>query len=661
MAIDPDIAAQLGYAVEERNGVTLLDITPEVPGQVSPELYGILQGFPDDDTLAMGRNCHMVMTNAFIECAGLMEARHAGRSLSSEDRERILHNSVRMFLLEGKLAIDPENMVLALRLDRMLQRLVPVTSVTFIGRHRDFMQRGLLWRCAPEPHTDQEIMEFIHGCRVRLGTETEFFHNRNTGTRFLTLQDFRGIADALPRKPAFHERLEEIRVLLRSRNQRFSPELAFFKLEGTPPIAELDQLAALDGDTWGSGEREACAARFTELARQIAKRIPLCYRRNDTASEAWIDEMYAALSERPDSVSHDDEHELGMCPEFHHHIRWLPGATVTDRRLDVDENAEEIVRGLIESFAIFTGGLDYINVGRLIESRTRERMATGEERDVYVVVLKGVRTEEQIRIVRKEKWGVRHRIAKGESPAEAQRHTDEYSRYIADRLDALRALGYDIPAYVPFEVSFHTDESRPVHESFWQRPYVNGIASDKIPGESFSNPQFGRRLARLLGHAAGRNIVIGRRNAQGQVLFDDGDEVVAFDEAHLPTRIDLADMTGSFGDYAEPLVTQAPAYAAKLARFLGRCADHCAYWQRSHELADRFFDGMRGGFHEVRGRYLADPPHFDHMFDDHPYDIEGSFRRRWECVLRRLRETDIETVIETMKADDCLRPYLEQS
>ena len=66
---------------------------------------------------------------------------------------------------------------------------------------------------------------------------------------------------------------------------------------------------------------------------------------------------------------------------------------------------------------------------------------------------------------------------------------------------------------------------------------------------SLRDPVFAIRLAGLLGEAAAPNLIVGCRLSNGEALFDRGDEVIGFDFRGLPSRLYVADHTGTFSDY----------------------------------------------------------------------------------------------------------------
>ena len=108
---------------------------------------------------------------------------------------------------------------------------------------------------------------------------------------------------------------------------------------------------------------------------------------------------------------------------------------------------------------------------------------------------------------------------------------------------------------------------------YFERDYIRGMATDKIPPQRLADAAFASRLARLLGQAAAPNMIVGRCDLQGRVVFDDGDEVVIENEAGLPVEIVVADQTGTFADYRTDLEHFAAEYAEPVNRRLPLLAD----------------------------------------------------------------------------------------
>ena len=58
-----------------------------------------------------------------------------------------------------------------------------------------------------------------------------------------------------------------------------------------------------------------------------------------------------------------------------------------------------------------------------------------------------------------------------------------------------------------------------------------------------------RFFRQLLGRAAASNIILGRTELSGELVFDVGDEIVSETSAGLPIQIVVADHVGTFVDW----------------------------------------------------------------------------------------------------------------
>ena len=168
---------------------------------------------------------------------------------------------------------------------------------------------------------------------------------------------------------------------------------------------------------------------------------------------------------------------------------------------------------------------------------------------------------------------------------------------------------------------------------YFERDYIRGMATDKIPPERLADPTFADRLARLLGQAAAPNMIVGRCDLQGRVVFDDGDEVVIVNEAGLPVEIVVADQMGTYVDYHTDLAHFAAEYAGPANRRLALLSD-------PEEFVALYVDGFVTRFSRVQLEYRKRKRAFDTLFKHRPRDEAGSFAYRWECVLDRLRRAE---------------------
>ncbi len=165
---------------------------------------------------------------------------------------------------------------------------------------------------------------------------------------------------------------------------------------------------------------------------------------------------------------------------------------------------------------------------------------------------------------------------------------------------------------------------------YFERDFIRGMATDKIPPQRLADAAFASRLARLLGEAAAANMIVGRCDSQGRVVFDDGDEVVVENEGGLPVEIIVADQMGTFADYRTELEHFAAEYARPVNCRLSLLAD-------PEEFASLYINAFIGRFARIQLEYRKRKRAFDTLFKHRPRDEAGSFAYRWECILDRLR------------------------
>ena len=67
------------------------------------------------------------------------------------------------------------------------------------------------------------------------------------------------------------------------------------------------------------------------------------------------------------------------------------------------------------------------------------------------------------------------------------------------------------------------------------------------------------------------------------------------------------------------------------------------------EFAEAYLAALGDWFLHVQGDYRKRRRAFNTLFKHCPYDPAGSFSYRWECVLRRLDQTDIATVVAAIR------------
>jgi hypothetical protein len=269
---------------------------------------------------------------------------------------------------------------------------------------------------------------------------------------------------------------------------------------------------------------------------------------------------------------------------------------------------------------------------------SRNREPEGR-RDVYIAVLKTPdAAREIVKIIRMQKRGVREFLEQGFELLDAMIKAEEYTEYILDRRLGCRQLGMNLPLRASTRRISETYTTRgggayPIWTPYFEREYIRGTATDKLPARRFESEEFARACARLLGAAAASNVIVGRCDVLGIPLFDDGDEVMTIDESGIPSDVIVADHTGAFNDYASPLMEFAPSYALPVRRRADFLLD-------VEGFTDAFLGALEERLRRIQEDYRRRRKAFDTLFAHLPDQEQGSFAYRWKRVLSRLEESD---------------------
>jgi len=350
----------------------------------------------------------------------------------------------------------------------------------------------------------------------------------------------------------------------------------------------------------------------------------------------------------------------GLSPEFFLQVEWLPGGRFEEGEFLFDPVFDEAanhpgdeewqrlcdprVRGLIFNLIREYGDLQYINVARLPESLSLDRPQTEGRRGVYLAEFQSRSERTPLRrFMRLQKWGVWEHLDEGMDMLQAMKLSDEYTDYWLDRRLGCRQLGMNLTGRVTMrylnEIYRGRNErfrGQTIRTNYFEREYLAGIASDKLPLEKYGQPGYALKLATLLGQAAAVSMAVGRSlNSGTRPVFDDGDEVVVEGENGLPTAVLVGDHSGAFGEYEHPL----DAFAAHYARPIN--------WREKflpnpQEFAQAYLGAFRAQFLHIKTDYSKRRRAFDTLFKHCKYDPAGSFAYRWECVLRRLDSTSVD-------------------
>jgi hypothetical protein len=610
--------------------------------------------FPFGNTLVTLPGIHAMQRLAYVEALNQERMRGGLPPLTYDEQTQQWNSAVDLIMDDDAVLIrpDPDNMQLAFRADELLQDLFSKHKIKFLHvlnfKVRDAIKRrGECWRINPLPRSPDEMKQMIESSRIGITGKDIYYYNRVTGTRLLTYQTFSELAHFSEGDLRLH--LNEIRDFSSRTTPHGNCELDFFMTDAG--FSHLD-FAACDFNAMDSA---ALLAAYDTLRHKFWQHVGPEYQQDDLNNVHWRNRMCSALIGREDEVI-SEETLLGLSPEFFMQIEWLPGGRIEEGELIFDsifyESGEkhddpelrrlldDKPRKFIFNFVREYGNLEYVNLGRVIGSLSHRQASLGR-REVYIAQIKQQNSEQEIiNILRVQKWGVREHLDEGKSLLDAIIESEEYTEYTMDRRLGCRQLGMNLPAHVT---------SRRISEKYmgargdchgiliwvpyFERDYIRGMATDKIPGHRFEDPEFAREFARLMGRAAAANIIVGRSDLRGNILFDDGDEVLIENKNGMPEEIVVSDLTGTFSEYRRDMREFTADYAGPLNRRIDFVADF-------KEFANTYLGAFADRLSAIQQEYRKRKRAFDTLFKHRRRDEAGSFAFRWERVLDRLNRTD---------------------
>jgi hypothetical protein len=613
---------------------------------------------------------HIMQRQIWIDHLQTERARKGLPPLTPEEEIDEMELSVDLLLDNDEKTVqirpDPKEMDMAFMADDLLQSIVSKRRIVYLNienalvRNR-LMQRGENWRMSQLASDQEQMIHQIASARVSIHFLPIYFYNKNTGTRFLTLDSFKSIG-RLP-DDEFRGQLLEIATFSQNPNHHGHPEIAVF-----PPDC------AFSRKEFNAVKPKMSAVRlrevYSELVSKFSAALPPKLHTESVENLEWRNALYAAIT-RSRKSNAKCEVLSNISAEFYKQIEWLPGANITedgelifdkvfdeahadpddpDLRHLCDMRAKEFVQNYLRQFR----NIQYINIGRIGRSLNRKRTTDKLQRsNVYIVHFKSAdKDRTSLRIIRFQKYCIYEHLESGKEMLESIMEAVDYTDYIFNRRLACTQLGMRLPKkFVTGRIreTYHGRNTRYDGWRIWvvyfERDYVNGIASDKIPEESYNAPEFCIRLAVLLGEAAAVNMVVGRSDTAGKPMFDDGDEVILLDEeSALPCDLTVSDHTGTLNDYTSPFYASAPAYA----EFIN---NHVRKIQDPEPFIDTFLNAFRDKLEWLQGEYRLRKLAFDTLFSQLPYDEHGSLAYRWECILKRLASADAENLTEMIRAN----------
>lgn len=612
--------------------------------------------FPESRTLVTRPGIHATQRRDYIDLVVNRQRAERGLPSLSEEEEGPYWNAAVDLIFEDdtvQIRPDGDNMELAFRGDELLQEVLPKRNIKFLNVLDDKVwravkRRGECWRITALPTSSKGMQNLIRSAKTAIGEGEIYYINKATGTRYLTCHEFTKLASLDDAELRLH--LLEISRYCGTRNPNGCREIDLF---ATDDSFSGKDLADCDFASLGY---EQLVAEYAQLGRRFCRAVPLDLLHDNWEDAYWRNRMFSTLIAPKDEVV-SEETLLGLSPEFFMQIRWLPGARIEKGELIFDSVLAErpwgeddgarvddnhgVVRGFIFNFVREYADVEYVNIGCVVAPLSRREKRSGR-RGVYIVEIKRRGSDAEIvSIIRMQKWGVREHLDEDKTLINAMIQSEEYTEYILDRRLACRQVGMNLPGRIiarkiaeRYRRPGSSVDGTMIWSPYFERDYVRGMATDKIPSHRFEDQAFALQFARLLGRAAAPNIIVGRFDRDlKRVLFDDGDEVAIEDERGMPVRIVVADHTGSFTSYDEKLELTAADYAGPITRRLENLADP----QRFTEV---YLDAFVQRFSAIQREYRRRRRAFDTLFNDRNWDTAGGFAWRWEQVLRRLEETD---------------------
>lgn len=620
-------------------------------------LHPMADIFPSWNSMIVGSGLHVSLALEFMEILGA----ERGRKLEPDEEAKVYEDLVAVVMRGEHVVIRsiPNNMEHCFRASELLEEAVSSEIIRFTGSHdpmvrEAFKLSGESWKMTPRYFTVEEIISQIDLSIVSVGTSNRYYYNMESGGRLITFQGFSEIHQALPDRREFTDRVREVHDLFQRRNKQYVRELDFFMAKHDKlDIGLLGKLADyLAGCTdWDDEQRRTAGRLFDDFLVNLGDSMEPDFRRDDTSNPTWRTYMYSVLNDIPPT----EESILGVSEEFNMNIQWVPGCRIKDGQAISDPHVEEQVESLLQDFFRFYGPLEYLNLGRVMRSQSQKR-AAGSYREVYIAVLKQQDSQvEQIRILRKVRRGTLHFLNRGHPLEKACQLAEGYLQYTFDRRDLLSLLGINTPPVNCLKRTEKIPGTGTIPVEFFNRPYINGMATDKVPFYFYENAGFVQALATLSGDAAALNLIVGRCDPEsGMVFFGDGDEVLLFErDRFAPSDIVLADFTGAFADVVSPLDRSIPFYMHYLLDMLERV--RVSGWQKKQlfELADIFIDSMKRRIDLTR-RLLFEGDamrvEVEGMIADRDEQV-NPVRVKWQRALERLRKLPLDSFIERFRAE----------
>jgi hypothetical protein len=581
--------------------------------------------------------------------------------LSELDRMEEWENTVDLIMDAQSVLIrpDPSRMDLAFQADELLQSIVSKRFIRFLHARNVAVQqairaRGEYWRISPRPLEEADIIAAIEHSKMGIGGLPIYYYSPSTGMRYLTYQSFCMLGTLSFEQLRQH--LVEIQTYSAKRNRLYNPEIAFF---GVAPSFNEKLFQAYD---FATADAAQLRSFHVDLILKFEEAVEPSLRRDDVNNAIWRNRLFASLTdERNETLS--EVLVSGLTEEFFRQIQWLPGGSIQNGELVFDRIFDEFkehpddptlkkivelrVKGFIFNYIREFSQLEYINIGRLLPGlRNRQEKSAHQ---AYIVEVKSLTSERpELRIIRMQRWGIREHLADHGDLLRAIMEAQDYTDYTLDRRLGCWELGLPVPdrlvtRMIPEDYVWEgTKGVSRIWATYFERDFIDGLATDKIPPDRMKEPAYALSIARLLGSAAASNIVVGRVSSSGSVIFDNGDEIVVMDKSGRPSQVLAADHAGTFADYLSPLEKFAEDYAEPVLKRASCVFDPVLF-------ALTYLEAMEQRLLKLQRDYKEKPRVFDNLFQ-HSKQGPKTFSHRWAKVLERLKLTDVPQLIRTIRA-----------
>ncbi len=650
------------------NGVTIIGPDLFAKDKKDKALSPIATVLPWKNLLITGKGIHAMQTMAMVEYFRKKVGDEQQRALTVEEENVVFRDAVALLVRGDTVLIrsDPKRMDCMSAADELLQQLVPKESIKFTGVYikevrEELRGNGQCWRISLPPRSVEEIYTEIRSNRVQVSSGVTYYQNVSSGERFLTYEEFRRTADLFDKDPhKVMEGVKEIVDLSRLRNKDGVRELSFFLSHPAElDVGCLEELVDVLRDDKSAAAVQRARDLFERFSRMFADAAGEDFLVDELENVLWRTTMFCRLCDISEETL--EEWSLGLSPEFFLNIRWLPGARIVSGQLLLEKEVETRVKSIIASYWKSRPNLISINIGRVEASLSvRRKSGDNEHREVYLVVLGEKNKPLDIRIVRLMKWDVLHRLERGIPLDRAIRETEDYAQFIMDRLRAVSELAIQIPEFREIKISEEMPGIGPIPVFLYEREYILGSVSDRLPVVRYYKRRFVLRLSAHLGRAAARTLILGRGDPRrNHVLFDDGDEIVQFDDDNLPCNIMIAETTGSFNNWQSSFEELVPHCVSHFCGHLRKAKDCHIKYEDLVQSVQMFCDNLIAEIAEKRDHIRGSNGSGPHdLFSDYSRE-KGGMYSRWQGVLYRLEHADLESIRTVILNDKEIAGLLE--